>query len=51
MKLIAKEPIKYGAKGEVAMPGETFETDDASAAQLLELGHAEKPGTGKKDKD
>lgn len=47
MKLIAKETIKYGKDGEIAQPGEAFDCPEGSAAQLLELGHAEKP-SGKK---
>lgn len=48
MKLIAREPIKYGKEGETAQPGETFDCPEASVQQLLELGAAEKP-TGKSD--
>jgi hypothetical protein len=57
-KLVAVETIKYGPtrddKGnevppKMAMPGETFEIDEKiypdAADQLLELGHAAKPGS------
>jgi hypothetical protein len=49
MKLLAKETIQYGENGQTAKPGETFEIDEKkypdSVEQLLESGHAAKPGT------
>jgi len=54
MKLVAVETIKYGptkddkgndAPAKIANPGDTFEIDDDGAEQLLELGHAAKPGS------
>lgn len=45
MKLIAKTNVRYGAAGETAAPGETFELNEkehgASVAQLIESGAAE----------
>ncbi len=46
VKMKAIETIKYGDNGEVAQPGDTFLTTEASAAQLLELGHATKASGG-----
>ncbi|HEV8655638.1 MAG TPA: helix-hairpin-helix domain-containing protein [Candidatus Limnocylindria bacterium] len=41
VKLTAVERIQY-APDQFAEPGDTFETTEESAAQLLELGHATK---------
>lgn len=51
VKLQAKEPIKYGDNGEVAQPGDTFLTTEASARQLEELGHAERVAGPKSNDD
>jgi hypothetical protein len=42
VKMRAIEPVRYGDHGEVAQPGETFETTPASAKQLEDMGHAER---------
>ncbi len=51
VKLLAKEPIKYGDNGETAQPGDTFPTTEASARQLEELGHAERVAAPKSNDD
>lgn len=51
-KLVAKEPIRFGpGENEIAQPGDTFETTDGSAAQLIDLGHAELAKIDAKKKD
>ena len=51
VKMQAIESIKYGDNGEVAQPGDTFLTTEASARQLEELGHAERVAGPKSNDD